>query len=616
MRRVKGRGTALPATGGPVGAASGRHAVPFARSGYPLSRCPCPGGAGFGYCSRVPLLRHTLPSFALTALLVSGCGALLGLDEFTDAPATGTGGTGGGDTAPCERDDTRACYSGASETEGVGLCAPGTQTCGADGSWGACEEQVLPSEEDCNERGDEDCDGVGCSDVVWARIFGTGPFQWATSVAISPRGDRIALAGLYRGEINFGPDPMTALPDHRGAAFLAVFDGEGNHVYSYAVPTGDSWPVVALDAESNVLFAASYTETVNLGGGDLPVSGDSDMLVAKFDARGDHVWSKNFSNPDNPETEPLDIAVTSDGDPVITGFFIGAVSFGGPAFEAADASDVDGFLVRLSGDDGGHVFSIRIGDRTGDAPGDQVAKGVGVDAMGRVVVAGTFVNSVDLGSGHTRDDPNNTGVFGWAAQYDTEGMPLWSASFGHNNDGSTVDIGGVDVDRAGNVGIVGHFSGSVRFPGTGDVRVTRETTGAGDRDLFVVRLSANGTHSWSKRLGDATDQSWDLPLQGVAFDSDGELVFASGFRGKVDFGGGELAANDTDWFIAKFDTSGTHRWSHRYGSGAAFQGATSTAIHPQTREIITAGVSDGAIDLTDPPLTTNALGVVMARMSP
>ncbi|WP_437648147.1 hypothetical protein [Sorangium sp. So ce362] len=45
------------------------------------------------------------------------------------------------------------------------------------GAGGACEDQVLPGEEDCDERGEEDCDGVGCSEVVWARIFGTGPLQ-------------------------------------------------------------------------------------------------------------------------------------------------------------------------------------------------------------------------------------------------------------------------------------------------------------------------------------------------------------------------------------------------------------------------------------------------------
>ncbi|MGK3967017.1 hypothetical protein WMF38_22940 [Sorangium sp. So ce118] len=93
-------------------------------------------------------------------------------------------------------------------------------------------------------------------------------------------------------------------------------------------------------------------------------------------------------------------------------------------------------------------------------------------------------------------------------------------------------------------------------------------------------------------------------------------MVAGSFRGEVDHGGGELTADDTDWFIAKFDPSGTHQWRHRYGSGAAFQEATSAAIQPDTREIVVAGVSDGALDLVDPSLTTDTVSVVMARISP
>ncbi|WP_437958804.1 hypothetical protein WME76_03505 [Sorangium sp. So ce119] len=552
----------------------------------------------------------------MTALLVSGCGTLLGLDEFTDAPPTGSGEAGGGDAAPCERGDTRPCYEGESETEGVGLCAPGTQTCDADGSWGACEKQVLPGEEDCNQRGDEDCDGVGCSDVLWARIFGGGSFQMAMSVAISPRGDRIAMAGVYRGELNFGPDAMTALPEQpRGGAFLAVFDGEGNHVYSRGVPTGgDSAAMVALDAESNVLFATRYAGTVNLGGDDLPAEGTSDMLIAKLDADGRHVWSRQFGDPEGSIT-PVDVTVTPDGDAVIAGIFRGAVTFGGTTLETAEDPDMDGFLVRLSREDGDPVYSIRIGDRAGDPPGQQWCKGVGVDAMGRVVVAGTFVSSVDFGAGHAHES-SSLGPSGWVAQYDAEGALVWNTAFIHGDDG-TVEIGGVDVDPSGNAGVVGLFSGTVRFLGAnGSVDVTRATTRADDIDLFVVRLTATGAHSWSKQLGDATDQSWNMPFHGIALDTEGEIVFAGGFRGKVDFGGGELTANDTDWFVAKFDASGTHRWSHRYGSGAAFQGAMSAAIHPKTREIVVAGTSDGAIDMVDPPLMADRTSVVLARMSP
>ncbi|WP_437999204.1 hypothetical protein WMF26_03950 [Sorangium sp. So ce185] len=549
----------------------------------------------------------------MITLLASGCSTILGLDDFTDATTTGAGGD---DTAPCKLGDARACYGGADETEGVGLCVPGTQTCGADGTWGACEKQVLPSEEDCNRRGDEDCDGVGCSDVLWARVSSGGAFRLATSVAISPKGDRIAMAGIYRGEINFGPDATKALPEHpRGGAFLAVFDGDGNHVYSRGVPVpGDSNAVVALDAESNVLFATKYAGTVNLGGYDLTASGSSDLLVAKLDADGGHVWSEQFGDLEG-EIGPWDMAAAPNGDAVITGAFSQTVTFGGSALEAAESPDRDGFLVRLSGKDGGHVYSVQIGDNELYPPGNQYATGVGVDEKGRAVVAGTFVTSVDFGADRTRYS-DSIEASGWVAQYDPEGTLLWNTFFDHR-DGSTFEIGGVGVDSAGNAGIVGLFSGKVTFHGTSNsVSVTRETTGTDDDDLFVVRLSATGNHSWSKRLGDANKQNWALPMQGVAFDSEGELVFTGSFLGKVDFGGGELIADDADWFIAKFDATGAHRWSHRYGSGAAAQTATSAAIHPETREIVVAGVSDGAIDLVDPPLMLDSLSVVIARMAP
>ena len=58
---------------------------------------------------------------------------------------------------------TQSCYTGATGTSGVGVCAPGLQACTA-GSWGSCAGQVTPSAELCNAL-DDDCDGTvdnGC----------------------------------------------------------------------------------------------------------------------------------------------------------------------------------------------------------------------------------------------------------------------------------------------------------------------------------------------------------------------------------------------------------------------------------------------------------------------
>ena len=54
--------------------------------------------------------------------------------------------------------EPRSCYDGPPDTEGVGICHAGTQTC-SDNSWGDCVGQVLPGTEVCDGELDEDCDG-------------------------------------------------------------------------------------------------------------------------------------------------------------------------------------------------------------------------------------------------------------------------------------------------------------------------------------------------------------------------------------------------------------------------------------------------------------------------
>ena len=53
------------------------------------------------------------PALTTFAAASAGCGLILGLDEFVDAPPpteTGGGGTGGGVT--CEPEQQEACYEG------------------------------------------------------------------------------------------------------------------------------------------------------------------------------------------------------------------------------------------------------------------------------------------------------------------------------------------------------------------------------------------------------------------------------------------------------------------------------------------------------------------------
>src|SRR5262245_4655005 len=81
-----------------------------------------------------------LSSFAL-ALAPSGCGLLLGLDDFKDSPeGAGSGGSaatggssGSGGQSGCKPGTKEPCYQGPQGTEGKGICKAGEHTCNADG---------------------------------------------------------------------------------------------------------------------------------------------------------------------------------------------------------------------------------------------------------------------------------------------------------------------------------------------------------------------------------------------------------------------------------------------------------------------------------------------------
>jgi hypothetical protein len=95
-------------------------------------------------------------------------GATMGLIMSCSPEERSFGGaTGGGAPEVCSPGATRACYTGAEGTEGVGPCKAGTQTCGADGSgYGPCVGETIPQSELCDGV-DNDCDAqVDAADPI------------------------------------------------------------------------------------------------------------------------------------------------------------------------------------------------------------------------------------------------------------------------------------------------------------------------------------------------------------------------------------------------------------------------------------------------------------------
>jgi hypothetical protein len=357
--------------------------------------------------------------------------------------------------------------------------------------------------------------------VTFAKVIGNSAYEQGYGIAIDGNGG-VVIVGEFLNAIDFGNGPLT------GDTFILRLDANGNHTWSKGIVPGIESRVwaVTLDSAGAVYLTGDVGGGVDFGGGFLPPGGSRDVFVLKLSASGDHVWSKRYGGSDLQIGEG--IAVDGAGNVFVAGVFYGDIGFGGPTL--SNPGSIDGFLVKLD-PNGNHVWTKHFG-----ATGDQVALAVACDAAGNVVVTGGQEGSVDYGGGALAAIGQHD-LF--VARYQPNGAHAWSKIFGDGAD----QIGwGVAVDGSSNVLVTGDFFGTMGFGGA-------PLTSAGDRDVFLAKLSPGGTHVWSKGFGDAT------PAQGlaVAADANGRVAAAGHFNGTMNFGGANLVANGLDGYLARFD---------------------------------------------------------------
>ena len=186
---------------------------------------------------------------------------------------------------------------------------------------------------------------------VWSREFGDKSFQSIADLVVDSSGNVLAT-GTNAGTIDFGNGPITAGGTHDG--WIAKLDGAGKVAWSLGLGLAGAGAAqgtgIAVDPTSNVYVVGSFQGTLDLGGGPLTAEADEDILVAKLDAAGHHVWSKRFGGPGAQNV--TSVAVDRQGNVYLIGALAGATDFGGGAIGGAASL----FLVRLD-TNGNHVWS-------------------------------------------------------------------------------------------------------------------------------------------------------------------------------------------------------------------------------------------------------------------
>lgn len=557
-------------------------------------------------------LRSMRIAVALLGLGLGGCEQILGLVNPAPYPggSGGTGGTAGSETTSatagqggamdCEPGQTEACYSGPVGTQGVGICKAGARTCSSQGEWGGCENEVVPAAETCGQTADEDCDGKDC--IRWANTFGDQGAQYPLDVAVDDAGF-VYILGAFEGTIDFG-----------SAALIA-------------------------------------------GGG-------TDLFIAKFDEKGEHIWSKQFANPslaDPPTGFLADMDVRGDGEIVVGLPFLGTIDFGSGPLMSEGLSDVSVARLDTNGDT---LWSKRFG-----GGGTDTLAGVGFAKDGSVLLSGGFQFSIDFGGGAWDSDGTTDGYVAKLAADD--GSLKWAKQLGGPS-GQIVNTQA--IDSSGSVTVCGVFSGdtalcgksftvkssvedlfAARFDGetggcewakqySGAGKSYRATRGAADaiggitfaglldgslsfdggavvsagpagtRDVFLLKVSAiDGAYQWSKSLQSVGAEE---TVGSLLADEQKNLLLAFESNGTVNFGGGAslASAGGQDIFFSELNKDGGYLWGRRFGDGAE-QSNAHIARFPGGDILLAARVS-GFVDMGGGPIPTKGSDLLLARLAP
>jgi hypothetical protein len=302
-------------------------------------------------------------------------------------------------------------------------------------------------------------------DHVWSKgIVAVSAPIYGLAIATTAAGSTIITGWFHAADFGGGLLTSVGYDD----IFLVKFDGVGNHLWSQRFGSAgyNIGASVTTDGNDDIIMTGTFNGAADFGGGALVSEGESDIVVAKFDPGGDHLWSKRFGSASFDFGRS--VATDSAGNVVVSGVFRDELDFGGGAL--VSLSDDDRFVVKLDGS-GNHLWSKHFGSLIG-----KVGAGIVIDGADQLIVAGGLTGTVDLGGG-TLTSAGDVDVY--VAKYDAEGAHLWSERFGGPGWQAP---SGVAIGGANHVLIAGGFAGSIAFGG-------KPLMSAGGYDVFIAKLA-------------------------------------------------------------------------------------------------------------------------------
>ena len=322
----------------------------------------------------------------------------------------------------------------------------------------------------------------------------------------------------------------------------------------------------------------SFSGDTTMANDVLKNHGATDLYVAGLSQSGEWLWAASGGG----EGYDLARAIAADDSSClyVTGYYSGMAEFGGQNLVSNGGRDI--FVAKID-PFGNWGWTVSAG-----GPGDDEGSDLKFDAMGNLILTGTFSELAGFGS-LSAQSAGATDIF--VARLDLEGNWLGLISGG----GTGIDhSNALDITYDGSILIGGAVSQIASF---GNL----QAESAGAMDALIAKLGSDLSWLWLKVAGGAEDdQCVDLGL-----DQSGASYITGSFLGRAFFGSQSLVSQgNTDIFLAKLDQAGAWVWAQSAG-GAYADSVRCLVLDSQGNSVI-AGTHTGSMSFDN--LTLEGLG--------
>lgn len=363
---------------------------------------------------------------------------------------------------------------------------------------------------------------------LWARQAGGTNDADSTRCISTDAAGNIYVAGEFYGSAMFGTNQLVDTTGYAyGEMFLAKYTKAGELVWLKQV-SGNSTVAplsLKLDSSNNIYVCGGFNQSAQFGSTTLSNSStySGGGFLAKFDGNGNALWA---IQPGGGGAEcAVNLALDSGGNPVITGYFQGTVTFGNQTFSGSGSQEIYVAKYTASG--------VKVWVHFGSSSGSDIGGAVTVDNAGNTYAAGYSVGSPGVSlsfyNGFVLNRPAGWVVMPYLTKIDPNGIMQWVVT-----------------------------SASVLYPKDAVAAGTNEVYLVGGK-LSVSRVDAAGNELWAR--APAVTNAWG---EKIARDGSGNIYLAGTYLDPViSFPGLTLtnSVNENQEVVVSYDSLGNFRWA-------------------------------------------------------